>query len=70
MRTPLALVLPIALVTIELVAAGYQSSAKVYFPARDNWERRKPADVGMDTAKLNAAVEFMKAHETASPARD
>ena len=73
-RTRLALVLSIALVAIELAAAGYQSSLKVdrggYVPPRDSWERRKPADVGMDAAKLNDAIEFMKSHETAAPARD
>jgi CubicO group peptidase (beta-lactamase class C family) len=59
---------------IGLIAAGYQSSHDVkpseYFPPRDHWEHRKPAEVGMDAAKLNAAVEFMKTHETAAPARD
>src|SRR2546425_2167861 len=74
MRTRLTLLLPMAILAIELVARGYQSPSKSnqaeYVPSRDNWERRKPADVGMDPAKLSAAVEFMKAHETAAPARD
>src|SRR5881396_3802431 len=73
-RTRLALVLTIALVAIQLFATGYPYSVQVnrgaYFPSQDHWERRKPADAGMDAAKLNAAVEFMKAHETLSPARD
>src|SRR3989441_6340616 len=73
-RTRLALVLTIALVAIELAAAGYQSSVTGnrvgYFPSRDNWERRKPADVGMDGTKLSDAIEFMKANETTTPARD
>src|SRR5579864_6454352 len=68
MRGRLVLVLLISVAAIELVVAGYPS--REYFPPRDNWEHRKPSDVGMDAAKLNAAVEFMKAHETASPARD
>ena len=34
------------------------------------WARKTPAEVGMDAAKLNEAVEFMKTHETASPRRD
>src|SRR6266852_7430979 len=74
MRSRLVLVLLISLAAIELVAAGYQSTAEInwseYFQPRDNWERRKPAEVGMDAVKLNAAVEFMKTHETAAPARD
>src|SRR3989442_5245006 len=74
MRTRLTLLLPMAILAIELVARGYQSPSESnqaeYVPSRDNWERRKPADVGMDAAKLHAAVEFMKSHETAAPARD
>ena len=73
-RIRLALVLFIALAAIQWAAVGYSSSAQLngggYFPPRDNWERRKPADVGMDEAKLNEAIAFMKAHETAAPARD
>jgi CubicO group peptidase (beta-lactamase class C family) len=72
-RTRLALFLTIAFAVVQAVA-GYSRSVQVnrsaYFPSRDNWERRKPAEVGMDAAKLNEAVEFMKAHETTTPARD
>src|SRR5262249_8790374 len=67
-RPRLALLVVITLVALQLVATGRPPND--YFPPRDNWEHRKPADVGMDAAKLTAAVEFMKAHETASPARD
>ena len=73
-RIRLALIVSAAVLAIQLVASAYQAPVKVnrgeYFPPRDNWERRKPADVGMDAAKLHAAVEFMKSHETAAPARD
>src|SRR5436309_13297051 len=59
---------------IAVVAAGNQSPVKDtpgrYFPPPDSWEHRKPVDVGMDPVKLNAAIEFMKTHETTSPARD
>src|SRR5215475_9355113 len=68
-----AFVITIALAAIQLIVV-YRSSAQVktaeYFPSRDAWERRKPADAGIDPAKLNEAIEFMKTHETASPARD
>ena len=51
-RTRLALVLTIALVAIQLFATGYPYSVQVnrgaYFPSQDHWERRKPADAGMD----------------------
>ncbi len=41
-----------------------------YYPPAGQWARKTPAEVGMDAARLTAAIEFMKAHETASPARD
>src|SRR5256884_6086430 len=68
------MILAVAFFTVQLLAGAYHTPVQVhhgeYFPLRDNWERRKPADVGMDAAKLNAAVEFMKSHETTAPARD
>ena len=73
-RIGLVMILAVALFTVQLLAGAYHTPVQVhhgeYFPLRDNWERRKPADVGMDAAKLNAAVEFMKSHETTAPARD
>jgi len=73
-RIRLVSVLAATVIAIQLAAVGILSSAQVnrslYFPSRDKWERREPADVGMDSAKLNDAIEFMKAHETVSPARD
>lgn len=46
-------------------AAKAEASAKVttYFPARGAWERRAPADVGMDAAALQQAVDFAVANE-------
>ncbi len=38
-----------------------------YYPSRDAWERRKPADVGMDETGLNQAVQWAKSHETNRP---
>src|SRR5262249_4447740 len=67
-RTRLALVFATALVAIQW--ANAQQNHNAYFPARDHWERRSPAEVGMDSAKLNEAIDFMKAHETTAPARD
>ena len=68
MRSRSVLVLLISFIAAGWVAAAHPPSD--YVPPRDNWEHRKPADAGMDPAKLKAAVEFMEAHETASPARD
>jgi CubicO group peptidase (beta-lactamase class C family) len=53
-----------------LWVAGARSSADVpYFPAAGEWQRKTPGEVGMDAAKLNDAIAFMKAHET-TVARD
>lgn len=38
-----------------------------YFPPAASWARKAPAEVGMDQAKLDAAVAFAKAHETNMP---
>src|SRR5437879_5173062 len=67
-RLRLALIVVITVAAVQWIAAGYPSNE--YFPARDSWEHRKPAEAGMDAAKLNADGEFMNAHETLSPARD
>ncbi len=52
------------------VAATMPAGQTAYYPPAGEWDRRSPAAVGMDAAKLTEAVEFMKAHETTSPARD
>ena len=61
-----------ALLTIALclIGAAIPGGQTTYFPPAGEWARKAPADVGMDAAKLNAAVEFMKANETGSPKRD
>jgi CubicO group peptidase (beta-lactamase class C family) len=40
---------------------------EVYYPEKDNWEHRKPSDVGMDETLLDQAVQWAKAHETNRP---
>src|SRR5262245_7186062 len=52
------------------IGPGITSAQAPYYPPAGQWARKTPAEVGMDGARLNAAIEFMKAHETASPARD
>jgi CubicO group peptidase (beta-lactamase class C family) len=49
----------------RLSAAPRQPPQGVYFPARDNWETRKPANVGMDAALLARAIEYAKTRDTA-----
>src|SRR4051812_43034363 len=40
------------------------AAGKVYFPARDRWEVKNPADVGMDAAALDDAIAFAKTAES------
>ena len=37
-------------------------TATSYFPARDKWEKKAPAELGLDAAKLQQAVEYAQAH--------
>jgi CubicO group peptidase (beta-lactamase class C family) len=43
------------------------AQATPYYPPAGQWARKAPAEVGMDAAKLNAALEFAKARETNWP---
>jgi CubicO group peptidase (beta-lactamase class C family) len=38
-----------------------------YFPPAGQWAKKLPGEVGMDAAKLDAAIAFAKAHETNWP---
>lgn len=53
-----------------LIVVALPAAQAPYYPPPGQWAHKTPAEVGMDAAKLNDAIEFMKAHETASPARD
>src|SRR6185436_19292264 len=48
----------------ERPAARQPSARAAYFPARDHWETRAPADVGMDAALLNQAIEYAKTRDS------
>ncbi|MCC9166212.1 serine hydrolase domain-containing protein [Pontibacter harenae] len=50
---------------------GQQTTAKIYYPGEGNdWKTRKPAQVGMDAAKLQEAVEWAKTQETTQMPKD
>ncbi len=55
-------VLPLILATAEVVAAQ-----QPYVPPANAWERRDPAQVGMDAARLAEAVRFAQEHESSAP---
>src|SRR5882672_6990956 len=56
--------------TLAVLAVAWLSAQGPYYPPAGQWAHKSPGEVGMDAAKLDDAIEFMKAHETASPARD
>ena len=48
-----------------------QEKAAVYYPgAGDNWERREPAQLGLDAAKLQEAVTWAQTQETEQMEKD
>ncbi len=53
-----------ALLTLLLTTAAH---AAEYFPPRGTWEKKAPAELGFDPAKLQAAIDFSIAHENPSP---
>lgn len=55
------------LVTVHVLVAGIAASLSAqqttaYFPPAGTWQRKSPAAVGMDSAKLQMAIEFAQAH--------
>ena len=57
-----------SMISILLVSAAPAPNSS-YYPPPGEWARKKPAEVGMDAAKLDEAVAFMKSHE-ANQSRD
>ena len=53
-----------------LAVAAWPAAQTPYYPPAGQWAHKTPAEVGMDAARLDAAVQFMKLHETTSPRRD
>lgn len=60
----------LALVVAPFLAQPHAQAPRAtapYFPAPSQWERRMPADVGLDAALLNEAVRFAVQNETTRP---
>ena len=49
------------------IAQSGSAETDAYYPARHNWEKKTPEEVGMNTATLNEAVELAIASESSSP---
>lgn len=60
-RTAALLAAVIAVTTVT--AAGQRSSAKPYFPPPGEWQKKDPATLGLDKARLDEAIAFAIAHE-------
>jgi CubicO group peptidase (beta-lactamase class C family) len=56
--------------TLLVVAVAWPSAEAPYYPPAGQWAHKTPAEVGMDAAKLDEALAFMKANETRTPTRD
>ena len=58
--------LSISALIAALGAASFQplpaQTGASYFPTRDRWEKKAPAELGLDTARLRQAVEYAQAH--------
>jgi CubicO group peptidase (beta-lactamase class C family) len=57
-------------IALFLVGVALPAAQTPYYPPAGDWGRKAPAEVGMDAKRLDEAVQFMKANETASPTRD
>jgi CubicO group peptidase (beta-lactamase class C family) len=55
-----------ALIVLVAAAAPARPPAAPYWPGRD-WERRSPAEAGLDAARLEEAIAFAKANESKEP---
>jgi CubicO group peptidase (beta-lactamase class C family) len=60
--------IPVLLLLTATVAAHARAQRGAYVPgAGDDWQRRAPAQVGMDSARLQAAISFHREHESKLP---
>jgi CubicO group peptidase (beta-lactamase class C family) len=66
MKTRISIAAIGALVVAWLVAAPVAQS-NVYYPPAGSWAKKTPAEVGMDAAKLEAAIKFAEARESNWP---
>lgn len=58
----------VVLIALLAYAASVSAQAPApYFPPAGQWAKKAPAEVGMDAAKLSAAMDFAKARETNWP---
>src|SRR5580704_15570864 len=51
-----------ALIVAALASSAPAQKSATYFPAPGTWQKKAPAEVGMDPVKLQAAVDWALAH--------
>ena len=56
-----------ALCALLVWFAAVPAAQAIYYPPAGSWAHKTPAEVGMDAAKLDAAIQFAQAHETNWP---
>ena len=54
-------------VFVHAAVVPQRPSTKPYFLSRDNWERRKPSEIGIDNAAVQAAVDWAKTQGSTWP---
>ena len=52
---------------VSLSAFSQKQLTKPYFPSKTTWETKSPSQVGIDTAKLNDAINFAISNEAKTP---
>jgi CubicO group peptidase (beta-lactamase class C family) len=60
---PTAVALGLVVLSIAAGAQRPAAPAAPYFPQRSEWQTRKPAEAGLDAARLDAAIKFAIANE-------
>ena len=62
MNRPKRSLLALAPILAFLALPLYAADTGKYFPAPGTWQKKAPAEVGMDAAKLQAAIEYAQAN--------
>ncbi len=58
----------LALVALVLTSSYAQKKAtETYFPPYNNWQQKKPVELGLNAAKLDEAISFANANESKNP---
>src|SRR5204863_9292664 len=58
------LLLATQILVAGIAASVHAQKTSAYFPPAGSWQRKMPAEVGMDSIKLQAAIDFAQAHNS------